>query len=82
MADIDNLPTNVKVLAQRLKVLAEPKRLLIFHMIKVMETGILPKINAGIVHKNPGIGGIGAGITQAPGKCFRDAFYALRELCY
>ena len=48
---------------------------------KVMETGILPKINTGIAHKKPGVGGIGAGITRAPEKCFRDAFEALRELC-
>ena len=48
---------------------------------KVMETGILPKINTGIAHKKPGVGGIGAGITRAPEKCFRDAFEALKELC-
>lgn len=48
---------------------------------KVMETGILPKINTGIAHKKPGIGGIGAGITRAPKKVFEDAFEALRELC-
>lgn len=48
---------------------------------KVMQTGILPKINTGIAHKNAGIGGIGAGITRAPMKVFKDAFEALRELC-
>ncbi|MDP2966420.1 MAG: DUF1116 domain-containing protein [Pelolinea sp.] len=47
---------------------------------KVMQTGILPKINTGIAHKQPGIGGIGAGITRAPMKVFIDAFEALREL--
>lgn len=33
MADIGNPPTNLQVLAQRLKVLAEPNRLLIFHFL-------------------------------------------------
>jgi len=46
---------------------------------KVMQTGILPKINTGIAHKEPGIGGIGAGITRAPEKVFRDAYKALSE---
>jgi hypothetical protein len=48
---------------------------------KVMRTGILPKINTGIAHKKAGVGGIGAGITRAPEKVFRDAFDALKELC-
>ena len=48
---------------------------------KVMETGILPKINTGIAHKNPGVGGIGAGILRAPEKAFRDAFDAFSQLC-
>lgn len=46
---------------------------------RVMETGILPKINTGIAHKNPGVGGIGAGITYAPEECFKDAFKAFKE---
>ncbi len=45
---------------------------------KVMETGILPQINTGIAHKNPGVGMVGAGILRAPEKCFRDAYEALR----
>ena len=44
---------------------------------KVMETGILPQINTGIAHKDPGVGMVGAGILRAPEKCFRDAFDAL-----
>lgn len=47
---------------------------------RVMETGILPRINTGIAHKEPGVGGIGAGLTKAPVKCFRDAFEALQSL--
>jgi hypothetical protein len=47
---------------------------------KVMETGILPQINTGIAHKNPGVGMVGAGILRAPKKCFADAFEALRQI--
>lgn len=47
---------------------------------KVMETSILPQINTGIAHKNPGIGMVGAGILRAPEKCFRDAFEALQKM--
>lgn len=47
---------------------------------KVAETGILPKINTGIAHKKPGIGGVGAGILRAPEKCFKDAFDAFSKL--
>jgi hypothetical protein len=44
----------------------------------VMETGILPKINTGIAHREPGVGMVGAGILRAPEKCFADAFEAFR----
>jgi hypothetical protein len=47
---------------------------------KVMETGILPRINTGIAHKDPGVGMVGAGILRAPEKCFQDAFKALQEM--
>jgi hypothetical protein len=47
---------------------------------KVMETGILPRINTGIAHKNPGVGMVGAGILRAPEQCFKEAFLALLEL--
>ena len=40
----------------------------------VMETGILPQINTGIAHKDPGIGMVGAGILRAPQACFAEAF--------
>ncbi|MBN2146495.1 MAG: DUF1116 domain-containing protein [Anaerolineales bacterium] len=46
---------------------------------KVMETGILPQINTGIAHKDPGVGMVGAGILRAPQKCFQDAFAAFQE---
>jgi hypothetical protein len=41
---------------------------------KVMETGILPQINTGIAHRNPGIGMVGAGVLRAPEQCFKDAY--------
>jgi hypothetical protein len=44
---------------------------------KVMETGILPKINTGIAHKDPGVGMVGAGILRAPMEPFKEAFEAL-----
>ncbi len=47
---------------------------------KVMETGILPRINTGIAHKDPGVGMVGAGILRAPEKCFKDAFEAIKEM--
>jgi hypothetical protein len=48
---------------------------------KVMETGILPQINTGIAHKEPGIGMVGAGILRAPQACFAEAFEAIQNTC-
>jgi hypothetical protein len=48
---------------------------------KVMETGILPRLNTGIAHRKPGVGMVGAGILRAPEKCFADAFDVLKEQC-
>ena len=44
---------------------------------KVVDTGILPVINTGIAHKDPGVGQIGAGLTEAPLDCFTQALAAL-----
>ncbi|HNT77530.1 MAG TPA: DUF1116 domain-containing protein [Anaerolineae bacterium] len=41
---------------------------------KVMQTGILPFINTGIAHKEPGVGMVGAGLVRAPRECFEEAF--------
>ena len=49
-------------------------------MRKVVATGILPRINTGIAHKEPGIGMVGAGLLQAPKECFLEAFEA-RQIC-
>ena len=46
---------------------------------KVVETGILPSINTGIAHKDPGIGQIGAGLVKPPMNCFEDALQAFVE---
>jgi hypothetical protein len=47
---------------------------------KVIKTGILPQINTGIAHKDPGVGMVGAGILRAPfPQCFQDAFDALKK---
>jgi hypothetical protein len=46
---------------------------------RVIETGILPQINTGIAHKEPGVGMVGAGILRAPEACFREAYEALRD---
>ena len=47
---------------------------------RVIETGILPQINTGIAHRQPGVGMVGAGILRAPRQCFQDAFNALLEM--
>ncbi len=47
---------------------------------KVVETGILPRIDTGIAHKEAGIGQVGAGLLTAPMGCFTSAFAALREM--
>jgi hypothetical protein len=44
---------------------------------KVVEKGILPRINTGIAHREPGIGQVGAGIVLPPMECFIEA---LKEL--
>ncbi len=46
---------------------------------KVVETGILPVINTGIAHRLPGIGQVGAGLTEPPEACFHQALAALVE---
>jgi len=48
--------------------------------LKVVETGIVPAINTGIAHKEPGIGMIGAGLVTPPFRCFAEAAQALAEL--
>ncbi|HVO17829.1 MAG TPA: DUF1116 domain-containing protein [Anaeromyxobacter sp.] len=46
---------------------------------KVVETGILPAINTGIAHREPGVGMVGAGLVKPPENCFREAVAAFAE---
>jgi hypothetical protein len=46
---------------------------------RVAETGILPRLNTGIAHKEAGIGMVGAGVLRAPEQCFIEAFEAARQ---
>ena len=44
---------------------------------RVVETGITPRINTGILHASDGTGQVGAGVAVAPIECFHDALLAL-----
>jgi hypothetical protein len=46
---------------------------------KVIEKGILPRINTGVAHKNPGIGQVGAGLVRPPMAIFEEALVAYAE---
>jgi len=48
-------------------------------LLKVLDTGILPIINTGIAHRNPGVGQIGAGLVRAPMECFKAALVKLSQ---
>ena len=45
----------------------------------VVETGIVPTINTGIAHKEPGVGQVGAGVVKAPKACFEQALLAFAD---
>jgi Protein of unknown function (DUF1116) len=44
---------------------------------KVVRTGILPRVNTGIAHRNAGVGQIGAGLVRPPLACFEAAVQAM-----
>jgi hypothetical protein len=46
---------------------------------KVVEKGILPRINTGVASKHPGVGQVGAGLVRPPMKIFEDAIVAFAE---
>ena len=46
---------------------------------RVVSTGILPVINTGIAHRQPGVGQVGAGVVYAPVGCFEQALVAVAE---
>ncbi len=44
---------------------------------KVVRTGITPRINTGIAHREPGVGQVGAGLVRPPIACFEQAVEAM-----
>ena len=46
---------------------------------KVIELGIVPRVNTGIAHKDAGVGQVGAGLVRPPMKIFEDAIVAFAE---
>ena len=46
---------------------------------KVVETGITPRVNTGIAHKEPGVGQVGAGLVRPPMAMFEEAVMAFAE---
>lgn len=42
-------------------------------LLKVAQLSILPQINTGIAHKDPGVGQVGAGLVNPPFECFENA---------
>ncbi len=48
---------------------------------RVEELNLLPTINTGIAHRDPGVGQVGAGLVNPPWACFHDALAAFTEHC-
>jgi hypothetical protein len=46
---------------------------------KVVETGITPRVNTGIAHKDAGVGQVGAGLVRPPMAMFEQAVIAYAE---
>ncbi len=46
-------------------------------VVKVIENGVVPIIDTGVAHKNPGVGQVGAGVVKAPVEPFIKAYEAL-----
>lgn len=46
---------------------------------KVVETGITPRVNTGIAHKDAGVGQVGAGLVRPPMEMFEQALMAFAE---
>jgi hypothetical protein len=49
-------------------------------IMKVVETGITPRVNTGIAHKEAGVGQVGAGLVRPPMSIFEDALVAFADL--
>jgi len=48
-------------------------------VLRVVDTGIVPAINTGIAHREPGVGMVGAGLVTPPFEVFASASRALAE---
>ena len=46
---------------------------------KIVETGITPRVNTGIAHKNAGVGQVGAGLVRPPMAMFEEALVAFAQ---
>jgi len=46
---------------------------------KVVETGITPRVNTGIAHKEAGVGQVGAGLVRPPMAIFEEALIAFAD---
>jgi hypothetical protein len=46
---------------------------------KVVETGVTPRVNTGIAHKDAGVGQVGAGLVRPPMQIFEDALVAFAD---
>lgn len=46
---------------------------------KVVEKNLLPRVNTGVAHKDPGVGQVGAGVVTPPANIFEDALVAFAE---
>ena len=46
---------------------------------KVVELGIVPRVNTGIAHKDAGVGQVGAGLVRPPQSIFEEALVAFGE---
>lgn len=46
---------------------------------RVVDKNVLPAVNTGIAHKEPGVGMVGAGLVKPPIECFRSALAAFVE---
>jgi hypothetical protein len=47
---------------------------------KVVEKGILPRVNTGVAHREAGVGQVGAGVVTPPANIFEDALVAFAEM--
>lgn len=48
-------------------------------LLRVVASGVVPLVNTGIAHKEPGIGMVGAGLVKPPMKCFEDTLTAFAD---